>query len=201
VQTCGSDGQWGVEVGCANVCRSGACAKDPKVVFTTSATFNGNLGGLAGADKICATYATKGGLGGTYMAWLSDDTGSPSTRFKHGGPYVLSDGVTLIANNWADLTSGTIRHAINLTESAGTPPAGTGACTSILGPSVVWADTLENGTEWNSAATCSNWSSTTGTFSGWATWNATTNWSLGCNGGNSAAIGCGSTNALFCFQQ
>jgi hypothetical protein len=171
------------------------------VVLFTWGVFIGALGGVAGADTACSKAATTGSLAGTYKAWLSDSTGSPSTRFTHGGPYTLSDGRTVIADNWAELTSGTLKHAINQTESGTAPPAGTGACTSILGPSVVWSNTLESGVQFSSVGNCSNWSATTGTYSGWGTSNATRNWSLGCNGGDSAAIGCGSENPLFCFQQ
>ncbi len=45
-----------------------------KTVFVTSATFNGNLGGLTGADEKCQTEAD-GPVSivpsGTYLAWLS----------------------------------------------------------------------------------------------------------------------------------
>ncbi len=44
-----------------------------KTVFVTSATFNGNLGGLTGADENCQTEAD-GPVSivpsGTYLAWL-----------------------------------------------------------------------------------------------------------------------------------
>jgi len=182
------------------VCRSGQCTTDKKIVFVTSALYDGDMGGLNGADALCQGHANGAGLGGTFKAWLSDATGSPSTRFTHGGPYVLRNN-TVIANNWAQLTAGTLLHAINTTESGGTPPVGNGACTVILGPYIVWSNTTENGSLFSSMGHCSNWSNTTGTYSGWATWNATMNWSIGCNGGDSAAIGCGSTNPLFCFQQ
>src|SRR5262249_42934796 len=43
----------------------------PKRVFVTSTTHDGNLGGLDGADAICASLAANAGLSGTYKAWLS----------------------------------------------------------------------------------------------------------------------------------
>jgi len=104
-------------------CGTGAPCK----VFVTSATYNGNLGGLAGADAKCQSLAAAANLAGTYKAWLSDATGSsPSNRFTHNpGPYVLVDGTT-IAVDWADLTNGGILVPINMTESGATltfPPA------------------------------------------------------------------------------
>src|SRR5262249_27131858 len=102
----------------------------PRRVFVTSLTYTGNLGGLAGADALCQARADAAALGGTYKAWLADDSGSPATRFTHStGEYVLVDG-TVVAGNWADLTDGSTGHAIDKTEGNGTPPT-TG---SVCGP-------------------------------------------------------------------
>src|SRR5690242_15690863 len=40
-------------------------------VFVTSKTYQGTLGGLAGADMECQKLADAANLGGTWMAWLS----------------------------------------------------------------------------------------------------------------------------------
>jgi hypothetical protein len=51
------------------------------------------------------------------MAWLSDSTGSSSTRFTRATvPYKLVNGST-VASNWTALTSGTLAHAMDLTET------------------------------------------------------------------------------------
>ncbi len=76
-----------------------------RVVFVTSAVFNGNLGGLAGADSKCQAAANAIGLPGTFIAWLSDanPSGEPDSRFvRSGGPYERVDGVT-VADSYADL--------------------------------------------------------------------------------------------------
>ena len=87
-----------------------------KNVFVTSQSHNGDFGGLSGADSFCQGLAMTAGLSGTYKAWLSDNTGSPSTRFTQASvPYRLLDGTT-IANDWTDLTDGTIQAPINLNE-------------------------------------------------------------------------------------
>ena len=51
-----------------------------KTVFVTSASSNGNIGGLAGADEKCQMEADGPDSivpSGTYLAWLSDGTDSP----------------------------------------------------------------------------------------------------------------------------
>ncbi|MHA1529067.1 MAG: hypothetical protein ACTSVG_08600, partial [Alphaproteobacteria bacterium] len=67
-----------------------------KTVFVTSASFNGTLGGLTGADAKCQAEADGPASivpSGTYLAWLSDGTDSPNTRFtKTAHPYLLPDG-------------------------------------------------------------------------------------------------------------
>lgn len=74
-----------------------------KHVFVTSDTFNGNLGGLIGADAKCQAAADEPFSivqPGTYFAWISTSSGSPSTRFTQSVlPYVLPDGTT-IATDW-----------------------------------------------------------------------------------------------------
>ena len=87
-------------------------------VFVTSTKYNGNLGGVVGADTKCREKASAVGLDGNWKAWLSGSSNADSVaeRFSHGEvPYVLLDG-TIIANNWNDLTDGEIKHTINLNE-------------------------------------------------------------------------------------
>jgi hypothetical protein len=57
------------------------------VVFTTKASFDGNLGGIAGADAKCNTYAKAAGLPGTFRAWLSDSSTDARTRVPEAGPW------------------------------------------------------------------------------------------------------------------
>jgi hypothetical protein len=126
---------------CAGCCNSaGACGACR--VFVTSARYDGNLkgssaSGLAGADDKCQQLANSVNppLPGDYLAWLSDSTSSPSTRFRCSATscsskgYVLVDGTTVVADDWADLTTcsdtgpagpgtaGCIDNAIRRTES------------------------------------------------------------------------------------
>lgn len=94
-----------------------------KVVFITGETHNGNLGGLAGADAVCQNDADLEYLPGTYKAWLSDSTTSAASRLTHAiGPYLLAgrgaSGVK-VADNWTDLTDGTLDNAINEDQNPG----------------------------------------------------------------------------------
>jgi len=89
-----------------------------KVVFVTSTFYQGNFGGVVGADGKCQERAVAAKLAGTYKAWLSADDleSSPSKRFIHSTvPYRLLDG-SVVANDWADLTDGTLQHPISLSE-------------------------------------------------------------------------------------
>jgi hypothetical protein len=90
-----------------------------KVVFVTSSRYNGNLGGIEGADEKCQSSADAAGLVGTFKAWISDRTGiSPATNpdfTKYDGLYILPDK-TVVADNWIDLTDGYLDHAIDQDE-------------------------------------------------------------------------------------
>jgi Putative metal-binding motif len=88
-----------------------------KIIFITSQTFNGNLGGLAGADAKCQQLADAAGLGGTFKAWLSDSTTDARDRLDHATvPYRLVDGPT-VADDFTDLTDGSLDAPINRTEN------------------------------------------------------------------------------------
>jgi hypothetical protein len=81
-----------------------------KFVFVTvGITYNGVLGGVAGANAICQAEATASGLPGTYKAWLSDIIGhnSPSTTFTQSVvPYVNTDTTgSQVATGWAGLVA------------------------------------------------------------------------------------------------
>ena len=172
-----------------NVCIS------PKRVFVTTAMFTGaQIGGLAGADAKCMQAAMAAGLTGTYKAWLSDLTGSPSTRFTRSllAPYVRTDGFQL-ASNWDDLTDGTLSGPIN--RSANNQPAPGGAACDT-NPVWVWTNTEPNGTSGGDASSCANWTSTTGGSRWGRNTNADTIWTSACFGST-----CANTAPIYCFEQ
>jgi len=193
-------GGCGVVCASTQVCTNGACAlPKPKLVFVSSMQYGANLGGLGGADAKCQALATASSLSGTYKAWLSDDTTSAATRLAHAKvAYVLPDGSTVVANDWAGLTSGTLAHAIDRTEDGGTP-ATTSYC-SLTTPTV-FSNTLPSGTQDAVGFNCTNWTGA-GTKVNLGNANATDlHWSTWCSA--NATAYCDGTNvaALYCIEQ
>ncbi|MFT4041477.1 MAG: hypothetical protein QM692_25055 [Thermomicrobiales bacterium] len=174
-------------------CCSGAGTCGACLTFVTSAKRNGNLGGLAGADAVCQSLAGGAGLPGTYMAWLSDTTGSPLTRFtKAGVPYTLVDG-TPIAQNWVDLTSGTIDHTLNLTETGV-------AISTAQNAEGAWSSTGANGAILSiSPKHCQNWSSSSQVGRIGRPGETDSYWTD--DGTSLGNPGCGFESRLYCFQQ
>jgi cysteine-rich repeat protein len=166
-----------------------------KVVFVTSQGHSANFGGLGGADATCQALADAASLPGTYVAWLSDATTSPASRFTQASaPYILRDG-TRVADNWADLIDGTLEHAIDLTEQLGAPPEFVSTCSGVAVPSV-WTNTVHSGASQGPSTNCEGWTSTTGTtYSGLADALDST-WSNAC-----ADLPCSAYANLYCFQQ
>ena len=80
----------------------------PFFVSSTGSGKGGDLGGLAGADRLCTSLATAAGLGGrTWRAYLSTPAGpggaAVNARDRIGsGPWANVKGV-VIANNLAEL--------------------------------------------------------------------------------------------------
>jgi hypothetical protein len=120
-----------------------------KLAFITSTAYAGDVGGLAGADALCASRAGASGLPGTYKAWLSDSTTSASSRLTHATvPYRLVDG-TILANDWNDLTDGALNAFFALTEY--------GSEVELLG--FAWTGTDPNGSAASAGTFCNDWSS------------------------------------------
>jgi hypothetical protein len=87
-------------------------------VFVSSTALAANFGGTMGADAKCQSLANAANLQGTWKAWVSDTTSSPSARFAQATvSYRLLDG-TLVASSWTALTSGTLANSIHLNENA-----------------------------------------------------------------------------------
>lgn len=161
-----------------------------RLVFLTAAAYDGDLGGLAGADALCQAEAAGAGLSGTYMAWLSDTTGSPATRFNQLGSFIRSDGF-IVAFSWADLLDGEVGVPLNR------QPDGTEVTTA---PLFAWTNTNTDGTATlGGVNSCSDWTSTGTTAAPRGAIGNTVNWT----GGIPSAFGsCTAPNGrLYCFQQ
>lgn len=144
-----------------------------------------------GADEKCQQAASDAGLAGTFMAWLSDQSMGPSARMVHGkGHYALTTG-EVIATGWADLTDGSLLHAIDR-DQKGNVSAGTFVCQG----GEVWTNTTVNGSP-ASSADCSGWTSHLPTSSAGNVMFSDPSWtSSGCT-----AIACSSPLPLYCFEQ
>lgn len=101
---CGRAGAQCADCGTSRLCLNASCEVEPlpagaKIVFVTRTTFRGNLGGLAGADRLCEAAAGAGSLPGRFKAWLSTNEWDSvrraavyvhaAERFASNGPWYL----------------------------------------------------------------------------------------------------------------
>lgn len=162
-----------------------AAYRAAKFMFATLGAYDGNLGGLSGADAKCQQEADNAGLPGTYKAWLSTDAQgeSPAQIFvKSDGPYIATDSAgTVIAADWQALTtSGPVIEILtasgepgnkgdwvwSTTHRDGTPTGYTYAydCkgwtyagNDVSGLlAILQAPPFENGTNWSNTGTAAN---------------------------------------------
>jgi len=87
----------------------------PNIVFTTSTTQTAALGGLAGADAICAQRALAAGLAGSYRAWLSTSTVNAIDRLGSASGWVRPDGKPVL-NSVADIAQSKLFYPPRLDE-------------------------------------------------------------------------------------
>jgi hypothetical protein len=177
-----------------------------KIIFVTSQAFTGNLGGVAGADAKCQTLAGAGKVPGVFKAWLGNSTTSADSRLAHATvPYTLVDG-TVVANNYAALTSGRLMNGISLTE-LGTQALGGTATACFFGGTGKFA--------WTNANTDGSIANTNAVNSCGADWNSVgpsdaggpfgvvgvigavdASWTVACGSGE-----CEQTAPLYCIEQ
>lgn len=160
----------------------------PKRVFVSSQTYDGNLGGLIGADSKCQVLADAVNLGSTFKAWLSDGTTSAASRLTQSSlNYVMVNG-TVIANGWSDLTDGTIDNVLNRDETNTTRAA-----------VPVWTNTSTTGAikEPLSTRNCESW---TNNSSGIDAYYGMTNWA-DYEWTDSTYNPCNGNRRLYCFEQ
>jgi len=165
-------------------------ALDHKVIFKTTSVYDGDLDGPTGADSKCASEAEGVGSkvsGRTFRAWVSGDLASDFQnldRVMHRStlPYTLVDG-TLLADDYADLTDGTIANVINLDATGAASPR----------DSFVWTG-LSNFGQFG-ISNCSNWSSNNMSISGDVGQSTTNLWSA------TGASSCSNEYHLYCIEQ
>jgi hypothetical protein len=165
-----------------------------RLVFVSSQTYNGNLGGVPGADAQCTSLARQAGMHGIFKAWVSSSASNPLASFyKSLVPYRLPDG-TLVANSWADLIStfygGHLSHPIDQTENK-----------VSLAATPIWTQTWENGSLISSIGTdaCQDWTiSAISNTAATGLTSLTDKWSSNDIAG---LYSCNLLLRLYCFQQ
>lgn len=120
-----------------------------RLVFVTSGVYlsGQDFASVDGADAICQDLAESAGLSGTFLAWISDGSTSPSERFVQSEvPYVRTDG-TEVASDWDDLTDDSLSASISVTEAG-----------DAISSAVVWTSTNTDGTAVGSIYdACGDW--------------------------------------------
>lgn len=130
------------------------------LAFVTSQPFDGNLGGLSGADTKCNQLATAAGIntdGGTgFVAWLSSSSVSALSRLPpNQSGFALMDGSPFVLNR-SDLIGDRIRLPINFDELG----------VHLLADDllVAWTGTNANGS--SNASNCMDWISNSSSGTG-----------------------------------
>jgi hypothetical protein len=177
------------------------CTWDGRIAFLTSVLYDGNLGGLEGADELCRYHAWAAGMQrwDTVQAWLSADPFSPLNRFVPipVRPILLPNG-ELVADSLSDLIVNGPGEGIRVDEF-GTP----------LPPSKVWTNTGITGEPYSPVDDCGDWSSTAPGLSArvgyshvphepeeeWEQWQAQKQWT------SRQGWDCYDLARLYCFEQ
>lgn len=191
-----SNGDWtntGTNDGCDVANRLYCVQSNDRTVFVTSTTHDGSfVNGARGADDVCQARANAAGLDGMYIAWLSEGTVDTQARdriFQAATAYRLVNG-TKVADNWDDLSDGSLDHAIDRDEN-GTLRSGTDN---------VWTGTANNGSGVAGTSPntrCDGWTSDSSGHGGRVGSSSASNgdWT---NTGNDAA--CNQNNRFYCIE-
>ena len=124
-------------------------------------TSQGNIGGLAGADRFCQAGADRYQIGGTWKAWLSDSQTDAIDRIADVGPWYTMNG-NLAFQNKAQL-AGTPSNVIEYDMAGG-----------IVASSSYWTGTNPGGTR--AAENCNDWTSSSEMVTGvWGSGRETSN--------------------------
>lgn len=152
-------------------------------IFRTATTQTANLGGIAGADALCAAQAIAAGLDGEFKAWLSTVSSPVADRVTQAsGPYVLVNG-TRIADDWDDLVDGSILAPIHLDANG------------VLRAGEVWTGTLATGASYLNDDCAGFTSGSTGVALCGATNSTTATWT------ENITPACSTQLGLYCIEQ
>lgn len=158
----------------------GGDAASSFIVFVTSTSTNGAIGGLGNADILCQARATSAGLAGPFVAWLSSGATTAPSRITAAGPWFLTTG-ELAVDKFELVTLSTLMRPIARDENKN------------LVSDEAWTGTSNTGPSGND---CNGWTSNLSTVGG-------TVGSTGATGSgwtNKRAIACANSRRLYCFQ-
>jgi len=155
----------------------------PNVVFVTSTTHSGNLGGVSGADAICQARAAAAGLAGTFVAYLTSGSTGAYQRVSGGAGWVRTDGRPVTSDH-TSMLNGFMYHPIRLDEFG-----------NDIGAQPVMTGGSGDGLDWSND--CNGWSSNSALESRYLGYSD----AVGDDAFSSAAeMGCGGLARIYCFQ-
>ena len=167
-----------------------SCKRVAYYIFATSQSFNGNLGGLDGADTKCTEAAASAKLPGKYKAWLSGDKISAESRLEHSAvPYVLPS-MKVVAVDWGDLVDGILTHAIDVNELKMAIFGVGGNCAK---EALVWTGTATGGG--GTGSNCSDWQSSQNQATAGNLHEIDKDWTQTC------LFSCSNPGRLYCVEQ
>ena len=171
--------------------------KESVRMFVTSTTYNGNLGGIAGADAKCQARADAASLGGTWKAIISDSTTNAKNRMIKRTKPVFNLAGQLIWNPVVPLM-----FSSDSGSATGAPPWGAAVFLANapeiteLGTSstaYAWTGTVSTGLVYT-ALHCSNWTTTSGNAGFGAPSTAVSTWIL------QGSTSCAANYHLYCLE-
>lgn len=157
-----------------------------RVMFVTKQTFQGNLGGVAGADAKCQAAADQSPLlrikGHAFRAWVSTSAQAARDRHVHGTQkYLRANGTTTLADHFDDLVQNGPNGAIHDQDDT-------------LSDKGAWTGTKNDGDK--AAATCADWTATVGSTGLTGNPDQPATWSE-----DPPAVGCENTATLICVER
>jgi hypothetical protein len=160
----------------------GADASTTLIVFVTSTTTTGAIGGLANADIMCQARATSAGLPGKFVAWMSAGSITAQSRITAAGPWFLTSGELAATRAQLQAPTNAITHPISVDENK-----------TQSTDDEAWTGTSNNGPSGND---CVSWNVSSPTPTG------TVGNIQGSGAGwtNRRNLGCSNDRHLYCFQ-
>lgn len=153
------------EGGTASTTADEIAVNRPMYIFITGVSFDGNLGGITGADATCNMLGTNGSLSGplnrTWKALLSKTTGgvvNAKDRFAWTGPMLDLGGKTVTKDPsvwpWVNAGEGS---TIAVNQNGGGPD-----------DAYVWTGSTVDGVTKGAGSDCNGWTDASNNFNGWS---------------------------------